>query len=249
MSVKNRQAPTKERPRSLDAAAALPNKARQAHRGFALSLCNAALFLCVVFAMGGIGGWIYEMFFYRLALGEFIKRGQGVGPWLPIYAFGAWLLLAATVRMRKKWLVFLAGALILGAFECLSGFLLLRLGGLRLWNYNEERWNFGNVGGFICLRSVLMFGVLGSIARFGIYPAAKRICTRTRLALRPILLVLLAGLLTADMGAAYVKRPFLACGLPLPLCIASGVVLPLLLLAGAALLLCAVTLYREREKK
>ena len=45
--------------------------------------------LCMIFVGGGIVGWIYEMLFYRINDGEFVHRGQGILPWLPIYAFGS----------------------------------------------------------------------------------------------------------------------------------------------------------------
>ena len=36
----------------------------------------------LVFIIGCIAGWIYEMAFYRIDLGHFVKRGQGMGPWV-----------------------------------------------------------------------------------------------------------------------------------------------------------------------
>ena len=35
--------------------------------------------------------------------------------------------------------------------------------GVRLWDYNVEIWNWGNINGYVCARSVLIFGVFGSI--------------------------------------------------------------------------------------
>ncbi|MBP5166634.1 MAG: hypothetical protein ILP09_05170, partial [Oscillospiraceae bacterium] len=48
--------------------------------------------------IGGIAGWIYEMIFYRIDLGYFVKRGHGFGPWLPIYAFGALGLILVVLK-------------------------------------------------------------------------------------------------------------------------------------------------------
>ena len=36
--------------------------------------------LALLFAGGGIVGWIYEMLFYRINDGMFVQRGQGLGP-------------------------------------------------------------------------------------------------------------------------------------------------------------------------
>ena len=42
--------------------------------------------------------------------------------------------------------------------------------GVRLWDYNTEILNFGNIGGFICLRSVLFFGLSSLILMYIILP-------------------------------------------------------------------------------
>ena len=50
--------------------------------------------LMLVFAFGGIFGFIYEEIFYRFDLGEWVKRGTTFGPWIPIYGFGGLIILA-----------------------------------------------------------------------------------------------------------------------------------------------------------
>ena len=34
-------------------------------------------------------------------------------------------------------------------------------GGIRWWDYNTEIWNWGNIGGYVCLRSVAVFALAG----------------------------------------------------------------------------------------
>ena len=46
-----------------------------------------------------------------------------------------------------------------GILEYFSGYILYgKLGWVKCWDYNQEILNFGNIGGFVCLRSVLFFG-------------------------------------------------------------------------------------------
>ncbi|MCR5767512.1 MAG: putative ABC transporter permease [Lachnospiraceae bacterium] len=121
------------------------------------------IFLLTV--MGAFIGWVYEMIFYRIDLGYFIKRGHGFGPWLPIYAFGA-LGLTLIVYKRKihPVLLFIMSVVGSGIIEYATGWVLYNLmGGIRLWDYNVEIWNWGNIDGFVCARSVLIFGVFGTI--------------------------------------------------------------------------------------
>lgn len=110
-------------------------------------------------------GWVYEMLFYRLESGKWVRRGHGHGPWLPIYGFGALLVLIACWQFRENpFLVFLLSGLVTGLLEFVTGYVLFRFcNGTRLWDYNTERWNWGNVEGFVCARSVGLFA-LGGIA-------------------------------------------------------------------------------------
>ena len=115
--------------------------------------------LALLFAGGGIVGWIYEMLFYRINDGMFVQRGQGLGPWLPIYGFGSVFICLLAVRFEKsKIAVFLVSALVSGVVEYLTGWVFYTFfDGLRLWDYNTEIWNWGNINGYICLRSILLF--------------------------------------------------------------------------------------------
>ena len=117
----------------------------------------------LVFIIGCIAGWIYEMAFYRIDLGHFVKRGQGMGPWLPIYGVGALAITALFYeRHTSPGIVFLGSTLTSGIIEFATGWGLFHFGnGLRLWDYNVEIWNWGNIGGYVCLRSVLLFGLCG----------------------------------------------------------------------------------------
>ena len=47
--------------------------------------------------------------------------------------------------------------------------------GFRLWDYNNEILNFGNIGGYICLRSVLSFGIASLFLVYVVVPYLLRI--------------------------------------------------------------------------
>jgi len=118
--------------------------------------------LILITIIGGIIGFIYETIFYRIDLGYFIKRGSTFGPWIPIYAFGSLFLTLFVYRYRKNpFIVFLLSLLITTILEYGTGYILLKLFHVRLWDYNKEIWNFGNINGFICLRSILLFATAG----------------------------------------------------------------------------------------
>ncbi len=69
------------------------------------------------------------------------------------------------------WLVFIVGTVICTAVQFAVGVVLYYFfDGARAWNYNLEIWNYGNVGGFICLRSVIEFAVLTMLIMYVIAP-------------------------------------------------------------------------------
>lgn len=125
----------------------------------------------MIFAIGGIFGFVYEELFYRIDLGYFVKRGTTMGPWIPIYGYGALLITAATCKIRKKpWMVFAVGGIVCGILEYITGYYCYNVLGIRLWDYNKEMLNWGNINGFICFRSVLFFALSSLILVYVLIP-------------------------------------------------------------------------------
>ncbi len=119
--------------------------------------------LMLTFVFAGIVGFCYEEVCVYINEGQFFKRGTTFGPWIPIYGFGAMLTYFTTLKVRiKPWFVFLIGSLVCGSFELASGFILDRFFGLRLWDYSLVILNWGNVNGYICARSVITWGLMGT---------------------------------------------------------------------------------------
>ena len=130
--------------------------------------------LASIIIVSGLFGWLYEFIFYFFNSGmkQFYMRGGNFLPWINIYAYGAILILLLTFKRRKHPLqVFFISFVVTGILEYLSGYILYDvLGQTRCWSYNEEILNFGNIGGFVCLRSVLFFGLSGLFLIYGILP-------------------------------------------------------------------------------
>ncbi|MBR2725415.1 putative ABC transporter permease [Candidatus Saccharibacteria bacterium] len=131
-----------------------------------------ALLFMIVFA--GFFGWTYEMIFYFFdgGTGEFYMQGGNFLPWINIYAIGAVLIVLSTWKFRKNpWAVFMISVIATGLLELIAGWLVYTIGnGMRYWDYNVEIWNFGNIGGFVCLRSVLVFGFSALLLMYLIVP-------------------------------------------------------------------------------
>ncbi|MGB4984340.1 MAG: putative ABC transporter permease [Erysipelotrichaceae bacterium] len=129
---------------------------------------------CLIIVLSGVFGFVYEFVFYYFDGGmkTFYFRGGNFLPWINIYAYGAILVYLFTYRYRKQPLkVFLISLIACGLLEYLSGYVLYNyFGGIRYWDYNIEIWNFGNIGGFVCLRSVLFFGLSSLFLMYAVIP-------------------------------------------------------------------------------
>ncbi len=128
----------------------------------------------LIIVISGVFGFVYEFIFYYFNGGmkEFYYRGGNFLPWINIYAIGSILIILLTFKDRLKPIkVFLKSTIICGVLEFVSGYILYNyFGHFRCWDYNTEILNFGNIGGFICLRSVLFFGVSSLLLIYGILP-------------------------------------------------------------------------------
>ncbi len=128
-----------------------------------------------IWAFAGIFGFIYEVIFYYFNSGmeHLYWRGGCFGPWIVIYGIGALLIYFTTYRFKKKpWLVLLLSGLGCGILEFGAGAIIYYTGnGKRNWDYNTEILNFGNIGGFVCLRSVLIFALSGLMLIYLVVPA------------------------------------------------------------------------------
>ena len=127
----------------------------------------------------GMFGWLYEIIFYYMNSGfkEVFMRGGNFLPFINIYVYGSLLIFFLTYRFKDKpLLVFLISFFSTGILEFLSGYFLYGvLGWTKCWDYNTEILNFGNIGGYVCLRSVLVFGLCGLLLIYVILPLLVKI--------------------------------------------------------------------------
>lgn len=128
----------------------------------------------LVIVISGIFGFLYEFIFYYFNGGmqKFYWRGGNFLPWINIYATGSLMIYFLTYRHRKKPLkVFFISLFSTGILEYISGLGMYIIGnGKRCWDYSKEILNFGNINGFVCLRSVLFFAISGLFLIYVVMP-------------------------------------------------------------------------------
>lgn len=111
-----------------------------------------------------------------------------------------------TYKFRKKPIVvFLLSCIISGILEFTVGYLLFNIKGIRLWDYNTEIWNFGNIGGFICLRSILFFGISGLFLIYAIIPMLKKISSKCPRKVLSLISLILGIIFICDIGVSSLR--------------------------------------------
>lgn len=116
-------------------------------------------------------GWVAEVLFVLVTAHKLQNRGFLTGPFVPIYGFGALLLIyVVDPLLDNPFLVFLASVLAASALEFVTHLLLDKVFHVRLWDYSGKRFN---LQGRICLENSLLFGVLGLLLIYVIQPASN----------------------------------------------------------------------------
>ena len=116
-------------------------------------------------------GWLWESGYVSLKRREWVNRGFLYGPWLPIYGFGAVIILLCTRKFSSIPLIFLAGMAGATLLEYLTGWLMEKLFHMRYWDYSHIPLN---INGYVCLSVSLAWGGFSVLLVKGIHPLIDR---------------------------------------------------------------------------
>ncbi|MCI8461630.1 MAG: putative ABC transporter permease [Lachnospiraceae bacterium] len=149
-----------------------------------------------LFFVYSFAGWCIEVCWAAIQRRHFVNRGFVNGPLCPIYGFGSTLFALFLPELTGNlFFLFLGGGLLAAMLEYLTGLLMEKIFHKKLWDYSHIRHN---LGGYICLRYSLLWGVLAVVTmKF----SNGLICGLFRLVPRPVALVVqwaAAGLLLTD---------------------------------------------------
>lgn len=142
---------------------------------------HIAFYICVFFICCFIG-WISEVIFRTYISGYLVFPGFMYGCYLPIYGFGAMIMIVCfenwtekEVRLYKinmmPVIVFLCSLVLLTIMEYFTSYFLDKIFNLELWKYSEH---FMNLNGRISLKQSSIFGFMGTIFIYLIYPKLKQ---------------------------------------------------------------------------
>lgn len=113
--------------------------------------------IVIYFVLFAIAGYICEVIFAAIVLGKFVNRGFLNGPWCPIYGFGVVIVAICLKPLSKSLLVLFIGSVLLtSVLEYFTGYILEKVFDQKWWDYSDDKFN---LGGYICLKFSLLWGV------------------------------------------------------------------------------------------
>lgn len=142
-------------------------------------------------------GWCFESTVVSVQQRHFVNRGFLRGPMLPIYGFGATILLHVSLPLYDKPVaLFLASMVAATVFEYIVGVIMEKLFKVKYWDYSTHRFQFQ---GRICLQSSLCWGFLGLILARVIHPPVEWIVAGLPFAALVIVDILLTAGFAGDV--------------------------------------------------
>ena len=140
-------------------------------------VCTIRIFLTLVllFYLGGTLGWVLELFYRRIfSAKKWMNPGFLVGPFLPLYGFGLWVLyglasidfsaLPAVPRVIAQVLLIGIGMTVI---EYIAGKIFIVGMHVKLWDYSQKP---GNIEGIICPEFSLYWTLLGAFYCYVVHP-------------------------------------------------------------------------------
>lgn len=141
-------------------------------------------------------GWVWESCYVSARQRRWVNRGFLHGPLLPIYGFGAVIILWATLPVRGSLaLIFLLGMLAATALEYVTGAAMEALFKVRYWDYSGKAFN---LNGHICLTCSLAWGAFSVLLVKVLHPPFEDLVLRLPAFLADALACVLTVYFTAD---------------------------------------------------
>lgn len=111
-----------------------------------------------------VAGWIMEVICKSIEAKKFIDRGFMIGPYCPIYGWGAIAITILLHRYTNDWVVlFLMSVITCGVLEYVTSYVMEKLFHARWWDYSRRKYN---INGRVCLETLIPFGILGLIIMY-----------------------------------------------------------------------------------
>lgn len=153
-------------------------------------------FLFGLFTHFLVGLWKQRTFF--VPAGHFVERGFLRGPIIPIYAFGAFIVLYILMPYGTHPIyIFILGTIATSTLEYITSFILEKLFNMSWWDYSKQKFN---INGRICLKNSILFGLLSVVLVLWINPLIVSFTKSLDQNIVNTLVPILVGITLIDLG-------------------------------------------------
>lgn len=129
--------------------------------------------ILIYFVIYSFLGWVLESTVRTICERKLINTGFLIGPFCPIYGFGAIIMLLFLSELKNNiLLLFLISMIVLTLWEYVVGVLLEKIFNTKYWDYSNHKFNYK---GRICLTNSIAWGVLGVLFIEYIHPFVIKI--------------------------------------------------------------------------
>lgn len=129
---------------------------------------NTFFHILTYFVIYSFLGWILESVVRTICERKIINTGFLIGPFCPIYGFGAIIMILFLNGFKNNiLLLFLISFIILSLWEYIVGVLLEKFFSTKYWDYSNHKFNYK---GRICLTNSIAWGILGVLFINYIHP-------------------------------------------------------------------------------
>lgn len=107
---------------------------------------------------------------------KIVNRGFLIGPYCPIYGFGALSIIILLKKYMNDYVVFFVMSIIVcSALEYLTSFFMEKIFKARWWDYSNKNFN---INGRICLINSIAFGVIATVIMYFVNPEINMIISK-----------------------------------------------------------------------
>ena len=118
----------------------------------------------LLFMTYSILGWMLEVTCKLIQYKRFINRGFLIGPYCPIYGYGAILITLLLGKYKSDPItLFIMTIVLCGTLEYLTSYFMEKIFKARWWDYSKRKFN---LNGRVCLGTLLPFGIFGMILMY-----------------------------------------------------------------------------------
>lgn len=118
-------------------------------------------------------GWIIECTYVSVRTRKITNRGFMIGPFIPIYGFGAMtMLLACTPVIKYPVLVFFVGMISASVLEYFTGMAMEAIFKVRYWDYSNKKFN---INGHVCLLNSTYWGGISVLLLYVLHKPIEKL--------------------------------------------------------------------------